>query len=115
MPHSNYFVNMWLCLFDTDEAGARRMLTLVGWIDLALPLLALVPRTRAVAMGYAGFWGLATALTRILCYYTPAEAYYGMHPWLAECVVRATHGLVPLAMLLLAVQLQRSSSRAPRG
>ncbi len=101
VPHSNDFVNMTMHLLGTGEVGARRFLLCVGWIDLFLPILFLIPHTRVVALAYAAFWGLGTALARILCHYTPAEDYYGLHPWTAECVVRLSHGLVPLVVLLL--------------
>ena len=72
-----------------------------------LPALFLIPHTRIPALGYAAFWGLATALSRIPAHFTKAEDFYGLHPWTAESVVRLTHGLVPLAMLLLALKLRR--------
>ena len=105
VPHSNDFVNMCIRLFNTDEAGARVMLIVFGWLDFLVVFLALVPAMRLYAMAYAAFWGLATAFSRILCHYTPAEDFYGMHPWAAEWIVRNAHGLVPLAMLLVAWQL----------
>jgi hypothetical protein len=108
VPHSNDFVNMCIRLFNTDEAGARAMLIVIGWLDILLPFLALVPASRLYALGYAAFWGLATAFTRVLCHFTPAEDFYGMHPWAAEWIVRFAHGLVPLAMLVVAKQLSFS-------
>ena len=105
VPHSNEFVNMCIQLFNTDEAGARAMLIVIGWLDFLLVFLALVPAARIYALGYAAFWGLATAFSRVLYNCTPAENFYGMHPSVAEWIVRNTHGLVPLVMLLVAIQL----------
>ena len=101
VPHNNDFVNMCIKLLGTDVAGARLFLNWVGWIDLALPFLILVPRIRIPALIYTATWGLATAFARIFSHYTPAEDYYGLHPWVAEAVVRFTHGLSPLAMLIM--------------
>ena len=80
------------------------VLIVVGWLDFLVVLLALFPCARLYAMGYAAFWGLVTAFSRVVCNFTAAENFYGMHPWMAEWVVRNTHGLVPLAMLLVAMQ-----------
>ena len=104
VPHSNDFVNMCIRLLNTDESGARTVLIVVGWLDFLVVLLALFPCARLYAMGYAAFWGLVTAFSRVVCNFTAAENFYGMHPWMAEWVVRNTHGLVPLAMLLAAMQ-----------
>ncbi|MGE9269804.1 MAG: hypothetical protein ACQKBU_03290, partial [Verrucomicrobiales bacterium] len=108
VPVANDYVNLCLSILKCDVEVAKRFLQWVGWIDLALPLLFLLPWVRYLALGYAAVWGILTAIARILGHYTPAEDYYGMHPWLAEAVVRLPHGLVPLVMLLMLWQRQRS-------
>ena len=105
VPHSNEFVNMCIQLFNTEEAGARAMLIVIGWLEFLLVFLALVPAARVYALSYAALWGLATAFSRVLYNCTPAENFYGMHPSVAEWIVRNAHGLVPLAMLFVAKQL----------
>ena len=50
-----------------------------------------------------------TALSRIPAHFTRAEDFYGLHPWTAESIVRLTHGLVPLVMLLVILQMRRKS------
>jgi hypothetical protein len=69
---------MCIRLLNTDEAGARAFLELRGWIDLALPVLFLVPFLRIPALGYAAIWGLATALARVCSYFTAAENFIGV-------------------------------------
>ena len=109
VPHSNDYVNMCIRMLQTDEAGARLLLIILGWIDVILPAFILIPKTRIPALAYTAFWGIGTALARILSHFTLAEDYYGLHPWTAEAVVRLTHGLVPLAILLLVLRLRRQS------
>lgn len=109
VPHSNDYVNMCIRMLKVDEAGARIFLVIVGWIDVILPALILIPKVRIPALGYMAFWGLVTALARIVSHYTRAENYYGLHPWTAEAVVRLTHGLIPLVMLLLLLRMKRGS------
>ena len=107
VPHDNEYVNMTIRLLGVEEGGARLFLRTVGWIDVALPALFLIPKTRVPALGYAAFWGLVTALSRIPSHFTRAEDWYGLHPWTAEAVVRLTHGLAPLVMLLLILRIRR--------
>ncbi|MDX1680313.1 MAG: hypothetical protein R3242_06245 [Akkermansiaceae bacterium] len=107
VPYDNNYVNMCIRLLRTDEEGARLFLAIVGWIDVVLPILFLIPKARIPALGYATFWGLVTALSRIPSHFTRAQDYYGLHPWTAEAVVRLTHGLIPLVMLLLILRARR--------
>ena len=109
VPHDNEYVNMTIRLLRVDEGGARMFLMIVGWIDVILPILFLIPHTRLPALGYAAFWGLVTALSRIPAHFTKAEDFYGLHPWTAESIVRLTHGLAPLVMLLVILQMRRKS------
>ena len=116
VPRDNEFINMCIRLIKVDEEGAKTFLSIVGWIDVILPAMFLIPRLRIPALGYAALWGLTTAISRIPAHFTRAEAYYGLHPWTAEAVVRLTHGLVPLAMLLLVLEIYRrwkEESRSP--
>lgn len=107
VPINNDFINMTQILLGVEESGAKTFLWVAGLIDFALPVLMLIPLCRVPAAGYAAFWGLVTAASRVVVYWTPAEKYYGMHPWLAEAVVRLPHGLVPLVLLLIYLEENR--------
>lgn len=115
VPRANGFINLTTAILHLSEANAVRFLTVVGILDIVVVAMLLVRRLRTLALAYMAFWGLATAMARIIAHYTPAEKYYGLHPWLAETVVRFPHGLVSLAILLLGaymLQQQRISLQA---
>lgn len=100
VPLNNDFVNMAMRLLPVNVDGARIFLHIAGVLDFMISLALLIPRLRVPAALYATLWGLATAVARIASHWTPAEDYYGMHPWFAEAVVRLPHGLIPLAFML---------------
>jgi len=83
-----------------------------SWGFLA-PILLWSPKLRIPAAAYLALWGFLTVFARIASYWTPAEDYYGMHPWIAETIVRLPHGLVPLALMLLFITMKDSRVRKP--
>lgn len=101
VPQSNDFVNMCIRLVGIDAEAASLFLQFIGIVDFVLPALLLIPYIRFSGLAYASVWGIATAFARIMSHWTPAEDFYGMHPWAVETIVRLAHGLVPLAMLVL--------------
>ena len=114
VPQNNDYLNMTMRLLHVETSGAKAFLHAVGLLDLLVPVALWFPRLRKLAAVYAALWGLATAAARIVSHWTPAEDYYGMHPWIAEAVVRLPHGLVPLALLFFFIlqdsRLRRSSN-----
>ena len=116
VPQNNEFVNMTMRLLGVDRHGALIFLRIAGILDFLAPALLWFPRSRIPAAAYAAFWGLLTAFARIAAYWTPAENFYGMHPWIAEAIVRLPHGLVPFSLMLLFImtgtRLRKSSSPA---
>lgn len=113
VPRSNDFVNMTMSLLNFSEGDAKAFLNLAAIMDFLTAALLLWPLLRKQALAYMCFWGIATAMARVISHYTPAENYYGLHPWLAETIVRLPHGIVPLAMLLLVLQYQVAKSTRP--
>ncbi|PXA05759.1 hypothetical protein DDZ13_02505 [Coraliomargarita sinensis] len=114
VPQNHEFVNMTMRALSLGRPGALIFLHAVGVLDFLVPVLFWVPKLRLYALAYAAFWGLLTAFARIFSYWTPAEDFYGMHPWVAETIVRLPHGLIPLALLLIYLMkdshLHKSSS-----
>ncbi len=71
------------------QATVERLLTIVGAVDIAAAIALLFTRSRAVVFWMA-FWGLFTALLRVIAYGPGA---------LGEVVVRLPHALLPLTLL----------------
>ncbi|MBL9158136.1 MAG: hypothetical protein JNJ70_11720 [Verrucomicrobiales bacterium] len=72
------------------EAQAKSMLTAIGAVDVVAAVLVLARPTPALLWWMAA-WGLITALSRMTC--LGLDAY-------REVLLRATHFLVPLALVL---------------
>jgi hypothetical protein len=86
--------------FPIREATATILLHTIGIIDITLGLYILfLQRTRWV-LCYMIFWGLITALTRLM--------YYGQGAW-HEVTIRNAHFLI---VLLLLLQTQRAYNKA---
>jgi hypothetical protein len=112
VPH--HFVNMTMKMTGFGEPGSHRLLAVAGILDLLLAVLIFLPgRLRIAGLLYAFAWGTATALARVMTHITPAEDWYGLHPWLAETVVRLPHGLIPLAALAVVLQMRASPEAKP--
>lgn len=74
------------------EDTAKIILTIIGVIDILCALLILVPKWTKWIGGYMVFWGCITALSRMTEMGSPG---------LAATLLRASHGLLPLALWLL--------------
>jgi len=73
------------------QATAETLLRAIGMIDVVLAILVLACRWRVIA-GYMAFWGIVTACSRM----TAVAWQWG----LAESLLRAANGGLPLAILL---------------
>lgn len=73
------------------ESSARRVLFVIGAVDVAVALLVLAARWRAVVL-WAAVWGLATALSRTVAL---------GHEFLFESTLRALNGIAPLVLWLV--------------
>ncbi len=86
-------------MFDVwlDESKVTRLLTLIGTVDIIVGV-ALLFRWSPTLLGWAAFWGLLTALSRMTAY------GWGAYP---DVLLRSTHFGVPLALLLLSWRSSR--------
>jgi len=95
------FQVMTMDILGVSEESALAFLYTVGVLDFVAAIAILVPQLRRVGIYYMVVWGGATAIARILAHYDPAQKYNGMDPWIAECVVRSSHWLVPMLLLMM--------------
>ncbi len=108
-PRPAHFIFMTMEITGCSEKAAVGIMHTAALLDFIVAIGLFIPRARIPALMWAAAWGIATAVARIWAHVTPAEAYYGIQPWLAESILRLTHGLVPLAMLAC---LPRKSKKA---
>jgi len=80
-------------LLDTrlSEATARHLLTVIGWLDLAVAAAVLLRRWRLVA-AYMALWGAVTLSSRVTA--------HGLSLWPEACI-RAANAGAPLALWFL--------------
>lgn len=86
-------------MFDVwfEESVVTQVLGVIGIVDLFVAIGLLASPNRLV-LGWAGCWGLVTALSRITAY------GWGAYP---ELLMRATHFLVPLALILVYSRIKK--------
>jgi len=78
-----------------SQAQAEILLPWIGWVDIAVAVLLLLPRIWLPVLAWAAAWGLLTAISR---------PYSGYHP-VMEALLRASNGGLPLLLVLLYLQL----------
>ena len=86
-------IGTWAKYFDVwlDQTLVTQILTVIGVVDILVGVGILLT-WNPVLLGWAAFWGLLTALSRMTAF------GWGAYP---DVLFRATHFLVPLALLLL--------------
>ena len=100
-------------ILPVTEEGSLLFLKIVGWLDFVVVALLFIPVTQRAALIYMICWGGATSLARVLTYYEPNLPWNGMDPWLAEALVRTSHFLVPLWLLLQLRKPKKPNAESP--
>lgn len=106
-PRPASFSFMTMNLLGLSQAASGVFLCFIAVIDVIAAGGLFFRRARKYAAIYMVVWGSLTALARPLTHFTRAEDYYGLHPWIAESLVRMPHALLPLACLLIVVNWER--------
>ena len=99
-PVPGNFVDMTIIILECSEASARRFLTVVGWLDLAVAVGICFRPLAGPLLLYATGWGLATALARLATGYQ-LEVADLFHQYAYLTVYRLPHGLLPLVVYFL--------------
>ncbi|GAA4274877.1 DoxX-like family protein [Aquimarina gracilis] len=100
-PVPGKFVDMVIQIFGFSEPTAITFLYIAGILDFVLAVLIFIPKTAIYALWYAIFWGLLTALARIVSNFHLEFPLNSIHQNLHETLYRIPHGLTPLIVLLL--------------
>lgn len=90
------FVTMTLNILPVSENSAKSLLYVAGLLDFVAAVLIFVPKVSRIALLYAAFWGIVTALARILSGLTYDVSLLTLHQYLFATVYRIPHGLIPL-------------------
>lgn len=95
------YQNMTMNILGVTQETAIRLLSVAGWLDIIVAIGVFIPKVRFVAIIYLVLWGGATALARIVAHIDLNAAGYALDPWAFETMVRTSHWLLPLLLLLL--------------
>jgi hypothetical protein len=100
------FLGMVQQILQVDLAQARVFLRIAGALDLLLSVGLFFTATQRLALGYAIFWGTATAVARLMAPTDWHEPWLLLHRYVFETVMRLPHALLPIAMYWLASTVQ---------
>ena len=113
-PIPGNFIDMVISITGLGEGAVRSLLLVAGVLDLVIAVGVFLPRRFArPVLYYATFWGLATALARLLAGFQWGDPLLSLHNYGYQVIYRLPHGLLPLVALLLSSYL--SSDRKEVG
>ena len=94
------FQTMTTTLLKLSESGALIFLSIAGYLDFLAAIGLFIPgRIRTASVIYTIAWGALTAFARV-------AVGPGLDPWLMETLVRSSHWMIPLVVLLLSSSKQ---------
>jgi hypothetical protein len=99
-PVPGPFIDMVISVFHVSESWARNFLLFMGVIDIFVCVLIFIPDFDIMVLSFASFWGLTTAMARIVAHINIDLAAMTLNQWVMEVLTRLPHGLLPLAMLI---------------
>ncbi|GDY15022.1 hypothetical protein LBMAG53_39000 [Planctomycetota bacterium] len=95
-----------------EQSAARSFLMAAGIGDFLVSILCWWGLTRQPALVAMVAWGFATNFARVVAY-GQCGMFMWAEPWFFESLARLPHGLIPLALCLLWLKPQSTSSGTP--
>lgn len=99
-PVPGKFIDMVISVFKFSEENALIMLKVAGSLDFIAAIALFIPSIAIYALCFNVFWGLVTALARVVANFDLDLFAMSAHQWIFEVIYRLPHGLLPLALLL---------------
>lgn len=99
-PVPGHFIDMTINSLGVSESTAKTILYVAGILDLLIAIFIFVPKAARYVLLYAFFWGMATALARIVADFNAHFITHSFHQLSYKVVYRLPHGLIPLAAFL---------------
>jgi hypothetical protein len=94
------YQTMTMGLLGCERETALVFLKVVGTLDFVAAVGMFIGPVRLASLGYMVLWGGATALARVMAHASVEAPRHGLDPWIAETLVRSSHWMVPLLLLL---------------
>ena len=99
-PLPGNFVTMTLNILPVQEEMAKNLLFVAGILDFIIAVAIFIPKLSKLALLYACFWGLITALARIVSGFHYDFSLSIIHQYFYLTLYRLPHGLIPLLIYL---------------
>ena len=99
-PLPGNFVTMTLNILPVQEEMAKNLLFVAGILDFIIAVAIFIPKLSKLALLYACFWGLITALARIVSGFHYDFSLSIIHQYFYLTLYRLPHGLIPLLIHL---------------
>lgn len=99
-PLPGNFVTMTLNILPVQEEMAKNLLFVAGILDFIIAVAIFIPKLSKPALLYACFWGLVTALARIVSGFHYDFSLSIIHQYFYLTLYRLPHGLIPLLIYL---------------
>lgn len=112
-PMPGHFVTMVMNGLGTSEDAARMLLVFAGYADFMIAICLFVPYLQRPAIGYAVFWGFATAAARMVSHFDGGAVAVWLDSWTYQTVYRLIHGGLPLVLWFLATAREERVSAEP--
>lgn len=90
------FVNMTTSILGISPVQAEQFLFVAGGLDMLVCVGIWLPSLSRWSLLYAAFWGLTTALARVIAHVEIADMVGSLDRWLPEMLFRIPHGGLPL-------------------
>ena len=99
-PVPGNFIDMIISILGVEERIAVELLLVAGSIDIVASILLFVKDTERYALFFMIFWGMATALARVVANFNVDLALASGLQWIPETITRFPHALIPLGLYL---------------
>ena len=100
-PLPQNFMTMTLNILPIDESAAKMLLFVAGILDFLIAILIFIPKAAKSVLIYAIFWGLLTALARVVSGLTYSVSLDILHQYLYLTVYRLPHGILPFVLYMI--------------
>ncbi|MDF1657329.1 MAG: hypothetical protein P1U58_06930 [Verrucomicrobiales bacterium] len=95
------YQNMTIGILGVSQDTALILLAVAGWLDILFAIGIFFRQTRMLSLCYLVLWGAATAAARVVAHIDLGIDGWALNPWAFETMVRTSHWLLPLLLLLL--------------
>lgn len=113
-PVPGPFIDMVINITGAPEDIVRIFLKVAGSIDFIVGISVFIPALELYALTFNIFWGIATALARVVAHVDPELMSLTSMQWVHETIYRIPHGLFPLALYMMIVKTKTlSESKVP--